>query len=61
MSAEELILYIVGGFVILVGITKFRFNSRRTKRLVQQIGVAGTQIFYIVLGIVLILINYLLP
>ena len=61
MSAEELILYIVGGFVILVGITKFRFNSRRTQRLVRQIGVAGTQIFYIVLGIVLIVINYLLP
>lgn len=61
MTWQEILLYVVGVAVIVAGITKFRFNSRKAQNLIRLIGEPGTQIFYIVLGIGLILLNILLP
>ena len=61
MGWEVILMYVIGGFLILAGITKFRFNSRRAQNLIRYIGETGTQIFYIVLGIILILLNIFLP
>jgi hypothetical protein len=54
-------MYVIGGLLILAGITKFRFSSRKAQNLIRYIGETGTQIFYIVLGIALILLNMYLP
>jgi len=59
MSIEQILLYIIGVALIISGITKLGFNRRKAQRVVRIFGEAGTQILYIVLGIVIIVVTYI--
>ena len=56
MQQESWILLAIGVVQVLLGIFKIGFNRRRTQRMVKFLGEGGTQLFYIIIGIIIIVV-----
>ena len=59
MDYVNIIFIIIGAFTALIGITGIGLQTRKAQRLVRLIGEKPTRIFYVVLGIVMIVVGIL--
>ena len=59
MDYVNIIFIIIGAFTAIIGIAGIGLQTRKAQRLVRLIGEGPTRIFYVVLGIVLIVVGLL--
>lgn len=58
MNFPQIVFIVAGILSALAGITRVGFNSRKAQRMIKLLGVTGTQILYVLVGIALIVVAF---
>lgn len=58
MNFPQIVFIVAGALTAFMGITKTGFQNRKALRMIRLLGETGTQIFYVLLGVALIVIAF---